>query len=64
MKNRIIVAIAVGLLVWGGIHAWGAYLYNHNPWRAVMVGGFMAAFLAFWLGLLAWHRRSRDDAES
>jgi hypothetical protein len=53
MKSfRIPLLISAVLTVWGAALAYGAYRLNHNPWRAVMVMGCVAAFLAFWWGLL------------
>ena len=50
----------VGLVLWAAYVAVGAYLYNFNPWRAVIVLGCMGVFLGFWL-LMLWgqSRRSR-----
>jgi len=48
---------AVG--VWGGLLAVGAWwrFGNHDPWRAVIVAGCVAAFLGFWGGMLALRAR-------
>jgi hypothetical protein len=46
-------------LIMGGLAAWaiylaiGAYLYNFNVLRALVVLGCMAAFLGFW-ALMLW----------
>jgi hypothetical protein len=50
--------IALGLVLWGGIHAYGAYLLNHNPWRAVVTSLFTAGFVLFW-GVLLYSARHR-----
>jgi hypothetical protein len=60
--RRWILWITVGVALWGAFHAVGAYTLNHNPWRAAMVLGAVAMFLAFWWALLAVAaRRPRPD---
>ncbi len=44
--------------MWGAYVALGAYLYNYNPWRGVIVMACVGLFLGFWL-LLLWNQ-SRD----
>jgi hypothetical protein len=56
MQKRAILLIVAGLFAWGIYHAVGAYLYNHNPWRAVVVMTCVCGFLGFWLLLLATRR--------
>jgi hypothetical protein len=46
----------LGIVLWGGFHAIGAYRYNHNVYRAVMVVACVAGFLGFWLAMLAARR--------
>lgn len=58
-----ITAIMVAVLTWGIYHAIGAYRYNHNPMRAVMVLGCVAAYLGIWCLLLA-ARRARLEREA
>lgn len=62
-----IALIVVGLVAWGIFHAIGAYQFNHNPWRAAVVVACSAAFVAFWLAMLASRRarlsRERSRAE-
>jgi hypothetical protein len=58
VTSRIIIAIAAALAVWAAYHAVGAYRFNHNPWRAVMVLASMGIFLGTWWLLL----RSRARA--
>jgi len=60
--HRWIYLIIAGLLVWGLFHAIGAYTFNWNPWRAVVVFGCMVAFVAFWLAMLGL-RESRKERE-
>ena len=45
----------LGLVLWGGLHAYGAYLMNHNPLRGLVIGAFTGGFLGFW-GLLLFFR--------
>lgn len=60
MKSHrlIYISIMAAVLVWGGVLAIGAYLYNHNPWRPIVVMGCVLAFLGFW-GLMLVSRRAR-----
>ena len=52
-SNRWIYALIIaGLVGWGLYHAVGAYLFNHNPWRGVVVMACFALFIACWLLLL------------
>lgn len=46
-----------GVVAWGGVHAIGAWRLNHDPRRALVVLGCVAAFLGFWLVMLAARRR-------
>jgi len=54
----IVLAIMAALLVWGAFLARGAYLYNHNPWRAVITMSCVLGFLSIW-GLLMLARKPR-----
>jgi hypothetical protein len=54
-KTRTLAVMAVAVLAWGVFHAIGAYRFNHNPWRAVVVLTCVLGFLGFW-GLLLWNR--------
>ncbi len=56
--SHILPLIAVSLLAWATYHAIGAYLYNYNLARPLMVLGCMLAFLGFW-GLMLWSRSRR-----
>jgi hypothetical protein len=47
--RRVIWALVVALLAWGLYLAVGAFRFNHDIWRGVIVFGCMAAFLGFWL---------------
>ena len=56
--ERIIRLIISGLIVWGIAQAVGAYTLNYNPLRPLIVLACVAAFLGFWLMLLAvWRKR-------
>lgn len=55
--RKLIAAIMLAVVAWGTVQAIGAYRFNHNPWRAVMVLSCVGAFLGFWGILLA--RQSR-----
>jgi hypothetical protein len=50
--------IMVAVVAWGIFHAVGAYRFNHNPMRAVMVLGCVTFYLGFW-GLMLAARRAR-----
>jgi len=57
---RLLLALIMGgLVLWGGYVAVGAYLYNYNPWRGVIVMACVGVFLGFWL-LLLWNRGRRQ----
>ena len=62
-SNLAIPLIIVAVLAWGVLHAFGAYTYNHNPWRFWMVLACECAFVGFWLAMLA-ARRARLKRES
>lgn len=56
--ERIIRWIMLGIVIWGLFHAVGAWRLNHDPRRMLVVLGCVAAFLGFWLVMLAsWRRR-------
>ncbi len=60
--NRLILLIIVALLVWGVLHAVGAYLFGLGFWdllKAAVVLACMLAFLGFWLLLLARRPRTK-----
>ena len=56
-SKRLIVAVMAGVAVWGTVLAIGAWRLNHNVWRAVLVGGCVAAFLGLWGAMLALRAR-------
>ena len=59
-QRTLIKLIMGGLVVWAVYVAIGAYLYNLNPWRAVIVLGCMGAFVGIWLLLLATQKRDKQ----
>jgi len=53
MQSRhVLYLIMIGVLIWGAFHAVGAYLFNYNPWRPVMVLLCTLGFLSAWALLL------------
>lgn len=58
--ERIIRWIMVGIVAWGVFHAIGAWRLNHDPRRMLVVLSCVAAFLGFWLTMLAAWRRARS----
>jgi len=55
--ERLILWIMVGIVLWGLVHAIGAWRLNHDPRRLVVVLACVAGFLGFWLTLLRARRR-------
>ncbi len=55
--ERLLRWVMAGVVAWGCVHAIGAWRFNHDPRRAVVVLGCVAAFLGFWLVMLAARRR-------
>ncbi|MFM7185333.1 MAG: hypothetical protein ACKO4Z_11250 [Planctomycetota bacterium] len=47
----------LGIVAWGAFHALGAWRLNHDPRRMLVVFACVAAFLGFWLAMLAARRR-------
>lgn len=52
-----IVWLVAALAAWGLYHAVGAFLFNNDPRRGLVVLACMALFLAFWLSLLRFRKR-------
>jgi hypothetical protein len=50
--------IMLSLLLWGAYVAVGAYLYNMNPWRGLIVLAAVGLFLGLWM-LALWSRGRR-----
>jgi hypothetical protein len=55
--ERILTGIMVAIVVWGLFHAAGAWMLNHDARRPLIVIACVAAFLGFWLALLASRKR-------
>jgi hypothetical protein len=61
ISQRTLLAIIMGgLVVWSLYVAIGAYLYNFDLLRSLIVLGSMAVFLGFWLLLLWTHRGNKQ----
>ena len=54
---RIIRWVSLAILAWGMFHAVGAWRFNHDPARGVMVLVCVVGFLGFWLAMLAARQR-------
>ncbi len=55
--ERIIRWIMVAIVIWGCVHAVGAWRLNNDPRRMLVVLACVAAFLGFWAAMLAARRR-------
>ena len=51
------------LVAWGIFHAVGAWTLNHDARRPLIVLACVAAFLGFWLALLAARRKRLDHQQ-
>jgi protein-S-isoprenylcysteine O-methyltransferase Ste14 len=56
-KLHPIALIMLAVLAWGVFHAIGAYTFNWNIYRPMMVIGCSLAFLGFWLVMLQNRKR-------
>jgi predicted permease len=56
-SRRWIVLLVVALAAWGLYHAIGAFLFNKDVRRGLVVLACMALFLAFWLSLLMLRKK-------
>ena len=65
--QRPILIIMAAVMLWGLLHALGAYLFEHDFRKPLIVCGVMLAFLAAWAVLLANRgrnvRREHREAE-
>ena len=59
-SRNLIVLLAAALAAWGLYHAIGAFLFNHDVRRGLVVFACMAAFLGWWL-LLVRYRAKRNN---
>ena len=55
--ERLIRWIMLAIVGWGAIHAVGAWRFNHDARRPLVVLGCVLAFLGFWSLMLAARRR-------
>ena len=55
--RKMMAWILAGLVIWGGLHAAGAVLYNYNPWRGIVVLASFAGFIGFWLAAISARER-------
>ena len=51
------------LAAWGLYLAVGAFRFNHDVWRGVVVFGCMVAFLGFWLLMMKLRRTRQGPAD-
>ena len=63
-SRRLIVLLAAALAAWGLYHAIGAFLFNHDVRRGLIVLACMAAFLGWWLLLLRFRAKRRRESIS
>ena len=56
-KLHPIALIMLAVLAWGIFHAIGAYTFNWNIYRPMMVIGCSLVFLGFWLVMLQSRKR-------
>ena len=62
-QNRAFVLLIVGVLAWGLYHALGAYLFNHNPYRALTVLFCVGIYLGGW-GWLLKRRQTKSRSRT
>jgi predicted permease len=62
-SRRLIILLAAALAAWGFYHAIGAFLFNHDVRRGLVVLACMAAFLGWWL-LLVRYRTKKNREQS
>jgi hypothetical protein len=55
--ERMIRWIMLAIVGWGAVHAVGAWRFNHDARRPLVVLGCVLAFLGFWSLMLAARRR-------
>jgi nitrate reductase NapE component len=56
-RTSIIRWIVVAIMIWGVVHAVGAWSFNWNPLRPLVVLACVGAFLGFWMTMLAVRQR-------
>jgi CHASE2 domain-containing sensor protein len=55
--ERLIRWIMLAIVAWGAVHAFGAWTFNHDARRPLVVLACVLGFLGFWSMLLAARRR-------
>jgi predicted permease len=63
-SRRWIVLLVAALTAWGLYHAVGAFLFNKDVRRGLVVFACMALFLAFWLSLLKLRKSRQEHKDS
>jgi hypothetical protein len=58
-NRQLIVGLFVALAAWGLYLAVGSYVYKQDVRRPLIVFGCVAAFLGFWLVMLAARNRRK-----
>ncbi len=60
-QQRLFLGLIIGaILIWGAVHALGAYRLNHHIGRPVVVLACVGSFLGLWL-LLMFRRSARTQ---
>ncbi len=62
MRRYAIPLIVLAVVGWGIFHAVGAYQFNHNPLRGVVVMVCVAGYLGIWMLLLRVRKAQLDAA--
>jgi CHASE2 domain-containing sensor protein len=55
--ERLIRWIMLAIVAWGAVHACGAWTFNHDARRPLVVLACVLGFLGFWSMMLAARRR-------
>ena len=59
-SRRWIILLLAALAAWGLYHAIGAFLFNHDVRRGLIVLACMAVFLGWWMLLLRYRTKTRN----
>ena len=59
--RNLLIWVILAVVAWGAYHVAGAYFYDRNPWRSLVVAGSFALFLGLWLLLLGLRRKRQSD---
>lgn len=63
MSNPVVRWIMLAVIIWGMVLAYGAYRYNDNPLRAVVVAACVFGFLGFWALMLRIRARAEESSQ-